>query len=88
MYENWYKTSNKKRDPITIDEGESFDWESVRNIDGSYNIVTVSIKDKKFNFYLWSSKTVNSAHKLYKKSDFKKSLGMLKKYSFDLKVQE
>lgn len=88
MYQNWYKLTGKKRKPIVINEGDNFDWQSVRDIDGSYNIVTVAIGDTKYNFYLWSEKTVKTANKLYKKEQFKKSLNMLKKYSFDVKVQE
>lgn len=88
MYQNWYKVTGKKRKPIIIEDGGTFVWDSVRNIDGSYNIVTVSIAGNKYNFYLWSEKTVKTAGKLYKKQEFKKSLNMLKKYSFDVKIQE
>jgi len=88
MYQNWYRSSGKKREPIVISDGDSFEWESVRDIDGSYSIVTVAVADSRYNFYLWSSKTVKTAQKLHSKESFKKSLNMLKKYSFDVKVQE
>jgi len=88
MYQNWYKLTGKKRKPIVIADGDNFIWESVRNIDGSYNIVTIALANNKYNFYLWSEKTVKTANKLYKKEEFKKSLNMLKKYSFDVKAQE
>ncbi|MFW5890774.1 MAG: hypothetical protein ACOCUI_00990 [bacterium] len=87
MYQNWYKSSNKKRKPIVIGKGEKYYLNSIKNIDGSYNIVTVSIGKNKYNFYLWSDKTVKTAEKLYKEEKFNKSLNMLKKYSFDMKIR-
>jgi len=88
MYQNWYKISNKKRKPIVINDDGDFVLESIKNIDGSYNIVTVAIANNKYNFYLWSDKTVKTAQKLYNNKNFKKSLAVLKKYSFDVKTQE
>lgn len=88
MYQNWYKLSEKKRKPIVINDDCDFEWNSIRNIDGSYNVVSISIAGKKYNFYLWSDKTVKTANKFHQKGDFKKSLNMLKKYSFDVKTQE
>jgi len=88
MYQNWYKLTGKKRKPIVISQDDTFTWESVRDIDGSYNIVTVAVGGTKYNFYLWSEKTVKTANKLYQKQQYKKSLNMLKKYSFDVKSQE
>jgi len=86
MYQNWYKSSNSKRNPIVMGEKEDFLWESVRDIDGSYSVVSIKVAETRYNFYIWSSKTVKTAHTLYEKSSFKKSLNMLKKYSFDVKI--
>jgi hypothetical protein len=88
MYQNWYKSTGTKRKAIILAEGEGFEWGSVRDIDGSYNIVSVTMAGTNYNFYLWSSKTIKTAHKLYEKKSFKKSLDTLKKYSFDVKIKE
>jgi len=86
MYDNWYqKKSNKaKRSPIILADGDSFEWKGVKNIGGSYNIITVGIRDDIYNFYLWSDKTTKTAQNLHSKGSFKKSLNMLKKYSFEM----
>jgi len=88
MYQNWYKKSGKKRDPIVIGDDQEFEWVNIRDIDGSYSVVNVILAGSSYNFYLWSNKTIKTAKKLYEKNNFKKSLNMLKKYSFDVKVRE
>ena len=79
---SWYK--NKERPTIKLAQDESFEWVDVSQIDNSYDIVTIKLAEKTHNFYLWSSKTVQSAKKLYDNEDFVKSLKMLKKYCFDM----
>ena len=86
MYNNWYqlKSNKAKRDPIVIQDCDNFEWESNNNMSDSYNVVTIKLASSKYNFYLWSEKTVKTAKKLYEDKNFKKSLNMLKKYSFEV----
>lgn len=90
MYDNWYqKKSNKtKRNPIVLADGESFKWQDTTNVDGSYNIITIHVGENVHNFYLWSDKTTKTAKSLYNKGSFKKSLNILKKYSFEANTLE
>lgn len=90
MYDNWYqKKSNKaKRKPIVLADGQDFDWVEVTNVDGSYNVITIKIGNSTHNFYLWSDKTAKTAKSLHSKGNFKKSLNLLKKYSFEMNTIE
>jgi hypothetical protein len=83
---SWYNASkNGKKRRITIASKDGyFDWCSENKIDDSYNIVSIKTASTIHNFYIWSSKTVESAKTLYASKDYDKSLKMLKKYSFDI----
>lgn len=90
MHNNWYTNNNdnkKRRTSIKLHKG-SFSWENTIFMDNSYNVVVVKIADAKYNFYLWSKKTVKTAKSLYEEGSFDKSIKMLKKYSFDLNIIE
>ena len=90
MSENWYKTQNKKerRKSVVLEEGESFEWQDDTHVDGSYSVVTAKVGNSVCNFYLWSKKTVKTAKNLFKEGEFKKSLNMIKKYSFEANFME
>ena len=86
---SWYKNKEiKKRPTIKLTQEESFEWVKVSQLDNSYNIATVKVSDKTHNFYLWSAKTVQSAKELYENEEYSKSLKMLKKYCFDITLEE
>ena len=85
MENNWYKSQKKqnKRSPIVL-TSEKFDWIGNQNLDDCYNVVTAKVDDSLYNFYFWSPSTANTAFEYYKQGNFKKSLQILKKYSFDV----
>ena len=90
MSENWYKKQNEKsrRQSVVLKDGESFEWQDDTHIDGSYSVVTAKVGEAVCNFYLWSKKTVKTAKKLFDEGEYKKSLNMIKKYSFEANFME